>query len=321
MTIKKMLLASLATLCMLQMPVAEAETTQSADIPFTDISGHWAEEQINQLYQQGVVKGTEQGDFEPDRPVTRAELIVMLLAAKRIEPIANGSAHFKDVPASHWLSPYAETAYRLGFVQGDQERAGLQFNPNEPVKLQELIPILLQAKGKSGEVNQVLWSTTVKTLSQYNVLEQVKEWNQRPMVYAFQKKLITAEQLKNPNRVITRAEAVSFAKNCMEDNSNQTVAVGTNASTPYKTVMEVQTTAYHENVKSYLEMPLRVGIVAVDPNVIPLGTHMYIEGYGYAVAGDIGGAVKGKHVDVFLPSLQAAEAYGRQKDTKVYLLD
>ena len=57
-------------------------------------------------------------------------------------------------------------------------------------------------------------------------------------------------------------------------------------------------------------MQVREGIVAVDPTVIPLGTELYIEGYGKAVAGDTGGAIKGKRIDVFLESRSDAYRWG-----------
>lgn len=63
------------------------------------------------------------------------------------------------------------------------------------------------------------------------------------------------------------------------------------------------------------------GIVAVDPKVIPLGTKVYVEGYGYAVAADTGGVIKGNKIDLcFEKSNKEIMAYGR-RTVKVYILE
>jgi len=61
-------------------------------------------------------------------------------------------------------------------------------------------------------------------------------------------------------------------------------------------------------------------VIAVDPTVIPLGSNVYVEGYGYAVAGDIGSAIKGNTIDVFFPTKKEALKWGR-KSVKVQVLD
>ena len=61
------------------------------------------------------------------------------------------------------------------------------------------------------------------------------------------------------------------------------------------------------------------GIVAVDPRVIPLGTRLYIPGYGMAIAGDTGGAIVGDRIDLGFDSLQSAVDFGRRAVT-VYQL-
>ncbi|MET3576217.1 ubiquitin-like domain-containing protein [Bhargavaea ullalensis] len=54
-------------------------------------------------------------------------------------------------------------------------------------------------------------------------------------------------------------------------------------------------------------------VIAVDPSIIPLGSKVWVEGYGYAVAGDTGGAIKGHKIDVFVSSQSQAMSFGRKK--------
>ncbi len=61
------------------------------------------------------------------------------------------------------------------------------------------------------------------------------------------------------------------------------------------------------------------GVVAVDPSVIPLGTQLYIPGYGRAIAGDTGGAIVGNRIDLGYENLGAAMQFGRREIT-VYVL-
>ena len=61
---------------------------------------------------------------------------------------------------------------------------------------------------------------------------------------------------------------------------------------------------------SYIGMPLQRGVVAVDPNVIPMGTRLYVKGYGEAIAADQGGAIKGNRIDLFFNSRQEALDWG-----------
>ena len=61
-------------------------------------------------------------------------------------------------------------------------------------------------------------------------------------------------------------------------------------------------------------------IIAVDPKIIPLGSKVYVEGYGYAVAADKGGAIKGNKIDVFFASKTDAYRWG-VKQVKITILN
>lgn len=61
------------------------------------------------------------------------------------------------------------------------------------------------------------------------------------------------------------------------------------------------------------------GVVAVDPTVIPLRSLLFVEGYGRAVAGDVGGAIKGHRIDLGFTTVRAAIQFGR-RPVRVYIL-
>ena len=89
------------------------------------------------------------------------------------------------------------------------------------------------------------------------------------------------------------------------DVAGKELVVTATAYTPYCTGCS-GITATGINVRQNPNMKL----IAVDPNVIPLGTKVYVDGYGYAIAGDTGGAIKGNKIDLLMPTKQDAYRWG-----------
>jgi 3D (Asp-Asp-Asp) domain-containing protein len=76
--------------------------------------------------------------------------------------------------------------------------------------------------------------------------------------------------------------------------------------------LTVSATGYALQGNTASGLPVGWGIVAVDPSVIPLGTHMTIPGYGDAVAADVGGSIVGASIDLWFPTVAQANAWGRR---------
>ena len=93
----------------------------------------------------------------------------------------------------------------------------------------------------------------------------------------------------------------------------------------FSRVVRVEATAYsrHEDgMSNYTARGnfCKRGVIAVDPNFIPLGTRVYIPGYGYAVADDVGGAIVGNIIDIAFDSIEECYEWGRQH-IDIYILD
>lgn len=79
--------------------------------------------------------------------------------------------------------------------------------------------------------------------------------------------------------------------------------------------LKVDAVAYSLPGSTALGVPVRKGVVAVDPKLIPLGTKLHVPGYGPGLAADVGYAIKGKVIDLWFPSMAKARQWGRRTVT------
>jgi peptidoglycan DL-endopeptidase CwlO len=115
------------------------------------------------------------------------------------------------------------------------------------------------------------------------------------------------------SKLTARAAAASDQSNELSDNAGGTTVPP--APPAHGTKMTVSSTGYCLKGNTATGVPTSPGVVAVDPTVIPLGTRMYVPGYGEGVAADTGSAVKGRTIDVWFESCADATAWGRKTVT------
>jgi 3D (Asp-Asp-Asp) domain-containing protein len=95
---------------------------------------------------------------------------------------------------------------------------------------------------------------------------------------------------------------------------SQTLQQPTISAPTGKRQLTVSATCYDLSGRTATGMPVGPGVVAVDPSVIPLGTKMYVPGYGNGVAADVGGGINGNTIDLWMTPSQCA-AWGRRTVT------
>lgn len=129
-------------------------------------------------------------------------------------------------------------------------------------------------------------------------------------------------ELKSPKReVVLRNSKPVPTKRVVIKNSLPTAEEGLDlAKMKISQTLSVESTAYtYTGNKTASGVEPRKGLIAVDPKVIAMGSKVYIEGYGYAIAADTGGAIRGNRIDVFFPTLRQCMDWGR-RPVRIYVI-
>lgn len=120
--------------------------------PFIDLNAHWSRSDVEVLVSRHIVDGASADSFEPDRPITRAEVTKLLVESlprgqwEAPSDQTESSSAFADVSRDAWYVTYVATAVRIGLAEGADNR----FRPNDAVTREELAVLLRRFAGLHG---------------------------------------------------------------------------------------------------------------------------------------------------------------------------
>lgn len=147
--------------------------TVSSEVPFTDISGHWSEDYIVQMYQLGLTTGYGQEDgtavYLPDNPLTRAELLAFLTRVLGVDETAYYTVEtpFADnTSIPNWAQLYVQAMYTLGVLKGSERDGKLYADVDSYVTREETMTFL----------GRVLAASQSADLSSFPDASSVSDW-------------------------------------------------------------------------------------------------------------------------------------------------
>lgn len=173
--------------------------TITVDGIFSDISGHWAEEYITEMYEQGIVTGVSADLFKPGDNIKRADFMLMLYRASG-SPAVDGEEGFDDVADSAYYADAVKWAKSLGVAQGD----GTNFNPADSMTREDAFTFLYRYLVQKGVS---LTPGTEDTLSSFSDAASLSDYAQESTAAFVASGLVDGYggQL-NPQGLLTRAE-------------------------------------------------------------------------------------------------------------------
>jgi 3D (Asp-Asp-Asp) domain-containing protein len=301
------------------LPVAAADSVPTAPQAgaFADLPpDHWAYPAVETLLKAGVISADSSGRFRPNDPVRRSELFKMVLAARHIDVGTACAELFVDVPCSAWYAGPAETAYRMGIAEG---KGADRFAPDDSVTRQELFTIIVRGLGQRWKAAKLTDSAISSQLTPFADRAAIAWWARPPVALAVSEGLANGQGggLFGPSALTTRAEAAAAVSRVLLS-ADQLAAVQVDGRTVVAArALDMTASMYATGEpgvgsETYTGLQVRPGAIAVDPTVIPLGSLLYVEGYGYGIAADIGGAIKGNRIDLYSDSQKEANLFGLQ---------
>lgn len=242
------------------------------------------------------------------------------LFGKRVRAmyISGGDSYLDILLASENLSDFMSRIDTVSKI--------MRFDKNVVTKLKEEKEAIVKEKEnldqeknklvslkKSNEVTLLRLNKSVE--EEKKALSNVKEKENQ---------IVASEAAKAKEAQENSKRAKEVASNNSNSSEGQTLSRGESNSGSYSKVMMMEATAYAGHGITASGNPTNrnpngYSTIAVDPRVIPMYSKVYVEGYGYAIALDTGGAIQGNRIDLFMNSEAECNSWGI-RTVKVYVI-
>jgi len=255
---------------------------------------------------------------------------------KTIQTNDRSTSMVSTLLASESLTDFFSRAYAMSVLQS-AEKSKIDTLESDREKLEKLKEELVMDQQILTEKQSKIESDKESLESQVNELKKELADNQETLKKLSEDRMIKeaqkekeqvlakkAEEVKSqPTATNNSADIVKPAESAPTGNTNN--SSGSNekpASSGNGKVLTMQSTAYsytEAGLSPYtatgIDLRKNPKVIAVDPNVIPLNSLVEVSGYGFAVAGDTGGAIKGNIIDVHFSSVSECLTWGRRTVT------
>ncbi len=174
---------------------ASIEIPPAPGVVLKDISGHWAQANIEKLLESDAISGYPDGTFKPDNTITRAEFATVLVKAFQLE--AKSGKVFNDT-VGHWAKNYIDIAATNGIVQGFDE---VTFGPDDLITREQMALMINNAAKLDKTADEVAFADS----------DRIAAWAKDAVAATGSKKIISGypDNTFRPKANATRAEAVT----------------------------------------------------------------------------------------------------------------
>ncbi len=256
-----------------EIPAEGQPATPETEALYADIAGHWAQADIEELSESGVIAGDGTENFHPDEPVTRAEFIAMTARAISLNPIAYSGA-YADVSPSAWYADTMQAASNVGLIDPNMT-AGNNLRPDVPILREEAASVILNAVYLR---NPSMFEKA--PLVEFSDEDQISSWAYEAVAGAYARGIVVGNDQNEiqPQKNLTRAEAAAVIKR-----ATQNLEAG---SAYINTISDVVIDA-EEKLPQSAETPMMFRVTdAVEPDELftVYGANLYADSMEIAIA-------------------------------------
>lgn len=167
--------------------------------------------------------------------------------------------------------------------------------------------------------NKVTWAKDIQKKQQAAAQVAAQATSSSAAAQSLAAASASSSSVNSSSSATTQTQADTKSTSTTNSSTSITTAQTNSASSQVLTMQATGYSTAEKNASAYSALGINLKqnpkCVAVDPSVIPLGSLLWVSGYGVAIAGDTGGAIKGKIIDLHFSTVQQAVSWGRRTVT------